>query len=179
MPQKPSRDWNTATRVEAVADGPPGQRAFQLLIETEEGSARLAIEKEQLRVLAMLIEQLLTGLPAVQVRNPELETGREAPAGIGFPARPNVEFRVARLSLGIDQEQNVFVLMAYESDQEQENDPTYACVVSRPQSRRLSRQIDALVSSGRPRCPLCQAPLDGGSHHCSGSNGHVAAPEQA
>jgi uncharacterized repeat protein (TIGR03847 family) len=171
------RDWSPASRVEADAQGPSGQRVFRLLVETPETSAVLAIEKEQLQFLAMLVEQILTGLPAVQVRNPDLDQSDEIPAGVGFPAYPDVTFRIARLSLGIDEERDVFVLMAYESEDDQETPPTFGCLVSRSQIRRLSRQISRLVAAGRPRCPLCQTPLDGGPHHCSGSNGHVASTE--
>ncbi len=170
----PPSDWLTATRLEAEAVGPPGQRVFQLLVQTPAQSARLIIEKEQLQVLAMLVEQLLTGLPAVQVRNPELETEPGIPAGQGFPEHPDVEFRVARLSLGIDQEHDLFVLMVYDTEDEQE-EPTFGCLCNRAQIRRLSRQIAGLVAAGRPRCPLCQMPLSGEPHHCAGSNGHVSA----
>lgn len=158
--------------------GPPGQRTFLLMVETGDGSALLTIEKEQLHVLAMLVEQLLTGLPAVQVRHPGgVEGETEPPAGEDFPARADLEFRIVRLSLGIDQERDLFVLMAYASEEEPEGEPTLGCFVTRAQIRRLSRQITRLIAAGRPRCPLCQTPLDGGPHHCAGSNGHVAAPE--
>jgi uncharacterized repeat protein (TIGR03847 family) len=178
LAEEPSREWSPARRVEAIAGGPPGQRLFELLVETQELSARVAVEKEQLQVLAMLVEQLLTGLPAVQVRNPELEAEPERPAGIGFPAVPDVSFRVARLSLGIDQERDLFVLMAYASEEEPEDAPALGALVTRGQMRRLSQLISYLISGGRPRCPLCQAPLTPGQpHHCAGSNGHVSGSE--
>jgi uncharacterized repeat protein (TIGR03847 family) len=175
--QGPRREWNRATRIEAEAQGPSGQRAFRLLVETGSTSALLGIEKEQLRFLAMLVEQLLTGLPAVQVRNPDIEGESEPPAGQGFPSSPDISFQVARLSLGIDEERDLFVLLAYDSEQGDDSDPTFGCLVTRPQLRRLSRQIAQLVAAGRPRCPLCQAPLEGANHHCAGQNGHVAVAD--
>ena len=177
MAEQPRGDWLVATRVDAVAAGPTGRRTFQVVVETGDRAARLTVEKEQLQVLAMLVEQLLTGLPAVQVRNPALEGEPELPAPQALPTEPDVDFRVARLSLGIDQERDVFVLMAYAAEEQQDEEPTYGCLLNRAQLRRLSRQITALVAGGRPRCPLCQAPLGPEPHRCAGSNGHVAAPD--
>src|SRR5688500_4675078 len=99
-----ARPWKQADRVDAVAVGAPGQREFQLRVSSANDRIQLTVEKEQLQVLAMLVEQLLTGLPAVQVRNPEFDdTPGPQPPG-DFPTDPEVSFRVARLSLGIDQE---------------------------------------------------------------------------
>jgi uncharacterized repeat protein (TIGR03847 family) len=178
MSREPGRDWAPARRIEAATRGRPGRREFLLLVETADLAVRLTVEKEQLQVLAMLVEQLLTGLPAVQVRNPALDAEPIGPAGEGFPEQPDLEFRIARLSLGIDQERDLFVLMAYASEEEPEAEPAFGCLVNRGQIQRLSRQISALIAAGRPRCPLCQAPLSGAPHRCSGANGHVGAAEQ-
>jgi hypothetical protein len=40
------------------------------------------------------------------------------------------------------------------------------------QAQHLTSSIALLVSSGRPVCPLCRAPLDGGPHACVKQNGH-------
>jgi hypothetical protein len=40
------------------------------------------------------------------------------------------------------------------------------------QAHELTRSIAVLVSSGRPVCPLCHTPLDGGPHACVKQNGH-------
>jgi hypothetical protein len=43
---------------------------------------------------------------------------------------------------------------------------------SQPQAHELSKAIAQVVVSGRPVCPLCHAPLDGGPHACVKQNGH-------
>ena len=40
------------------------------------------------------------------------------------------------------------------------------------QAQALTSSITLLVSSGRPVCPLCHTPLDGGPHACVKQNGH-------
>jgi hypothetical protein len=40
------------------------------------------------------------------------------------------------------------------------------------QGQNLARRITALAEGGRPVCPLCHAPLDGGPHACVKQNGH-------
>ena len=40
------------------------------------------------------------------------------------------------------------------------------------QAQELSITIQTVVASGRPVCPLCHAPLDGGPHACVKQNGH-------
>jgi hypothetical protein len=49
--------------------------------------------------------------------------------------------------------------------------------VTRTQLRALGETIPPLLAAGRPRCPLCEAPLGAGAHHCARSNGHVRGIE--
>ena len=43
---------------------------------------------------------------------------------------------------------------------------------SQQQAHDLTSTINTVVSSGRPVCPLCHTPLDGGPHACVKQNGH-------
>ena len=40
------------------------------------------------------------------------------------------------------------------------------------QAQSLSQTIQHVLTSGRPVCPLCHMPLDGGPHACVKQNGH-------
>ena len=40
------------------------------------------------------------------------------------------------------------------------------------QARELASTIAILVAGGRPVCPFCHTPLDGGPHACVKQNGH-------
>ena len=158
MSQRPQREWNRATRIEAEAQGPSCQRAFRLLVETGGASALLGIEKEPTPLSGNAGRTASDRIFPRSRSAIRTSRGKAPPAGQGFPSSPDISFQVARLSLGIDEERDLFVLLAYDSEQGDDSDPTFGCLVTRPQLRRLSRQIAQLVAAGRPRCPLCQAP---------------------
>src|SRR3954471_14281819 len=96
-------EFGPVLRIEADAVGPPGRRAFRLLAVRDGGTAWLWVEREQLQALAMLIEQLLTGLPALDMRASPAkgQTGSEARQGAST-VPPDVEFKVGQLALGYD-----------------------------------------------------------------------------
>lgn len=55
----------------------------------------------------------------------------------------------------------------------EETPPTLICHASRHQLQALSVKIARVVAAGRPRCPLCGAPINPGEPHiCPRSNGH-------
>jgi uncharacterized repeat protein (TIGR03847 family) len=167
-------DLGTAEHVKADAVGEPGQRTFRLRAVSSSGSACLWMEKEQLQALGMAIDQLVAQLRSNR-------TGRnESPAPASesgdFPNNADYDFRVGRLGLGYDDEKDMLVLLAHESEADAEGPPNLTCRVSRGKMRTLSSEISTVVAGGRPRCPLCNAPLTGGPHACPGSNGHTPHP---
>lgn len=123
----------------------------------------------------MLIEQLLTGLPALDLRAGQ---PREQPAGAAGSDRPalppDVEFKVGQLALGYDEAQKLYLLLAHEVESDPEGPARFSCQASRPQLRLLGESIAPLLAAGRPRCPMCEAPLGGGQHVCPRANGHAA-----
>ncbi|HMA37403.1 MAG TPA: DUF3090 family protein [Chloroflexia bacterium] len=158
----------------AESVGVPGQRTFRIHAHSARGAARLWLEKEQLQALAVAIEEFLSELP-----NPR----RLLPGSGGslpFPPQPTVEFTIGRLALGYDPDQDLISLIVREltEDPEQEGGRSLRCQASREQMQTLSRQALEVVSSGRPRCPLCNTPLTGPTHWCPRSNGHAPLPSE-
>ncbi len=51
-------------------------------------------------------------------------------------------------------------------------DDAVSFIFTQQDAQRLSSSITYLVSAGRPVCPLCHTPLDGGPHACVKQNGH-------
>jgi uncharacterized repeat protein (TIGR03847 family) len=176
LPQR--RDFGPVTRLQADAVGRPGQRAFRMLIESDQGSACLWVEREQLQALAMLVEQLLTGWPAIQVRSPGQSEAGAGRSGSDFPTNPDVDFRVGQLALGYDEKSLLYLLLAHSVDSESGDNPDFTCQATRPQLRTLSEAIPELLAAGRPRCPMCEAPLGSAPHHCARSNGHIRGLEK-
>jgi uncharacterized repeat protein (TIGR03847 family) len=159
-------DLGPVLRIDAAALGAPGRRTFRLAATSRAGSAWLWLEKEELQVLGMTIEQLLGRLPL----DPALAQNQPpAPAAIAATEagdRPELEFKVGRLSMGYDEDADLFVLLAHEEEADPDGPPSLRCQVSRRQLRSLSEQITAICAAGRPRCPLCGVPLNGPKHPC-------------
>lgn len=170
-------DFGLVSRMQADAVGKPGQRAFRVLVEAERGSACLRVERQQLEALAMLIEQLLTGWPAIQVQSSAGPGPESVTAASGFPASPDVDFRVGQLALGYDERNSLYVLLAHNVESESSEAPDFTVQVTRAQLRALTDTIPPLLAGGRPRCPTCDKPLDNEPHHCERSNGHVRGIE--
>src|SRR5207244_3005893 len=88
-----------------------------------------------------------------------------------FPSRPTVDFKVGRLAFGFDEALKRFVLVADEEEAE-EQATHFTCQVAEAQVRALTVKISEIVAAGRPRCPLCGAPMEG-THVCPLANGRV------
>jgi uncharacterized repeat protein (TIGR03847 family) len=165
-----SYNFGPVARLEPDAVGPPGKRTFRLLVSGEDGTASLWLEKEELQALGMAIDQLmarLSGRPEWKIYGATPPTFQ--PSG-ETAEDPSVEFKVAQLSLGFETNSGMFVLLVYDSDDDPSGTATFTCMATATQMRTLGRQIESLVVAGRPRCVLCEEPLDGEQHICIRAN---------
>jgi len=99
-----------------------------------------------------------------------------------FPRHPTHEFQVGQIRINFDESDNYFSLSAtpidviMESDQEPQvvmrDEDAISFSFTQQQAQDLSSTIQYVLSGGRPVCPLCHAPLDGGPHACIKQNGH-------
>ena len=156
----------TARAIDAHAHGDPGQRTFQLrIIGSNDESASLWLEKQQLQALNLAFNQLLNQLG----QQPEVAT--DIPS---FPDGPDHEFRVGRMSIGFDTSNNTVVLHIYREERdEDEDEPDVLVRISEGDCSSLNTRILEIVAAGRPQCPLCGVPMgDGGEHMCIRTNGH-------
>lgn len=172
-------DFGVVERLQASAVGLPGQRRFRLQFMNERGeTANLWIEKEQLHELGHAVDQLLaqlSGDPFIDL----VRVGEEEPEQSGpeleFPEPAAFEFRIGRLALGYDEGRARFMLLI--RDVEDQGEPAnigFRCLVTKEQLQALSTQVEQLMASGRPLCPLCSAPLtEGMAHFCPPTNGHA------
>jgi uncharacterized repeat protein (TIGR03847 family) len=156
--------------VDAEVFGDPGQRTFRLRMAGASGeTARLWMEKQQLIALSMAMGQALSQLRHV-----------ETAAGIpqfGFPASADHEFKVGRMAVGLDASDRTIVFFAHDiADEEEDSEPLLRVRFSPDQCSALRRQLDEIVSRGRPLCPLCAMPVDVDGHACIRANGHSKEP---
>ncbi|HZU69496.1 MAG TPA: DUF3090 family protein [Ktedonobacteraceae bacterium] len=172
----------------ADAVGQPGQRRFRLFVQGQRPalSAIMWLEKEQLSNLSLALDRVLAQLTEGRILRTEAQAGPpprpiEMPAT--FPKSPDYEFQIGRLLLNYEERRELLALIAVPMEIRMEpgstepqvlllEDEAISFLFTFQQAQELTRSISTLISSGRPICPLCHTPLDGGPHACVKQNGH-------
>src|SRR5579859_709020 len=169
----------------ADAVGQPGQRRFRLFALSALGSAIMWMEKEELANLSLALDQSLALLTEGQVLRTEASVG-EQPEPItlpaDFPRIPNYDFQVGQMKLSFDDRTSLFGLRvtpleivgggSLEPHFIMREEESVSFFFTQQEAHELSRSITSIVTAGRPVCPLCHTPLDGGPHACIKQNGH-------
>ena len=168
MAEPAAHDLGDVDEIDVEAIGKPGQRTFRLLAERGAETASLWLEKEQLQALGLIIDQHVARL--TRGGGPR-ETALLTLAG-RFPSRPTIDFKVGRMALGYDTGRRKFIFTAYDIEEPEQESPKVSCAAGQRQVAALSAKIMEVVAAGRPRCPLCGAPMEG-KHVCPATNGHV------
>jgi uncharacterized repeat protein (TIGR03847 family) len=175
--------FRTPDRFVAGTVGEPGERTFYLQAAEEAKVISVALEKEQVAVLAERLSALLDEI----IRR----LGADAPADFEElaldtePLRSPVEqeFRVGTMGLGWDVESRAIVvelLAVSEQDVDEsmvlddaEDGPDAVRVfLSLKQARAFAVRAERVISAGRKPCPLCAEPLDPKGHICPRQNGY-------
>ncbi|GLV57474.1 hypothetical protein KDH_43100 [Dictyobacter sp. S3.2.2.5] len=178
-------DLGRVSIIGADAVGQPGQRRFRIFTRNREASAVMWLEKEQLSGLAEALDRSLALITEGQILRTEARAGGIM-AAVTMPADfsryPDYEVQVGQMRLSFDEEDSVFALLitplniSLESGREPEvtmsEEDQIQVGFTQQQAQDLSSTIQAVVTSGRPVCPLCHTPLDGGPHACVKQNGH-------
>ncbi len=160
-------DLGLVDAVKADALGEPGQRRFRLLLEGPGGSACLWLEKGQLFQLSLAIRQMLAR--AEQYEPKEGEQPGQGPS----PSVPAAhEFEVGNLSLGHEPISDLFIIEAFDRDDDEDEEPQLGFWASRSQMEELADEAQAVCAAGRPLCPLCSGPIDATGHLCVRTDGH-------
>jgi uncharacterized repeat protein (TIGR03847 family) len=168
-------DLGPADRIIADAVGEPGSRTFYLQARNATEVVTLIVEKEQVRLLAASVLDLLATIG--------LETGSgpdEDAMELEQPFEPR--WRAGRLSIGYEEDSDRFLLEIEEfQPQLEEDDPSLLLQgdpellrlwATREQMFALSRHAATVVDRGRPTCQFCGNPLDPEGHSCPAMNGH-------
>ena len=158
-------DFGEALSIDAEAIGEPGNRTFRLMVKGTSQAASIWMEKQQLAGIAVWLDEVLERLNREE---PSAEPDVEPlPIGAIF----DVEFRATQIGLGYSEEDHRFAIHAFD-ERMVGGAPAFRCLLTRGQSRVLSRKIAEVVAGGRPLCPLCDTPIDPEGHVCPKSNGH-------
>lgn len=158
-----STDWITAGAV-----GPPGDRIFYIQARAGDQFVALLAEKEQIRALAQLAQELLTRLDVVVTPDDlDEETYRALDP-------PEADWRAGSISIGMDAEGERFMIEAEELVGDEAEDAASARFwITREQLVGLAAYAAWAVEAGaRETCRLCGRPIDPAGHVCPASNGH-------
>lgn len=153
----------------------------------------VALEKEQVAVLAERMEELLdevlrrTGGTAQVPAVAPVDLVDDAP--LSQPIEE--EFRVGALTLAWDGDTERVVIEAHaraETEEEQvealdeeadEGPPLLRVRITGAMARAFAKRAQLVVSAGRPPCPFCGLPVDADGHLCPRMNGHRPAEPTA
>lgn len=180
-----STDLGPVRLLGAEAVGQPGQRRFRLFALAGATSVVMWMEKEQLNNLSIALDRILAQLTEGRILRTEAQAAlppRPEAMPPGFPQKPDFEFQVGQLRISYEEDRNLLVLISVPLEilMERGRDPqviiredeAVSLRFTMQQAQELTSTINILVSSGRPVCPLCHTPLDGGPHACVKQNGH-------
>jgi uncharacterized repeat protein (TIGR03847 family) len=174
--------------------GSPGERAFFLQARSAARVISVALEKQQVSVLAERLGELLDEV----VRR----SGGSAPVPAVSPSeladadpldQPVLEeFRVGTLALAWDADDQIVIIEALALSEANDDDEDGSSEVEIPfnedestegpdvlrvrltgaQARAFVDRAQRVVAAGRPQCPFCGLPLDPGGHVCPRQNGY-------
>jgi uncharacterized repeat protein (TIGR03847 family) len=180
--------YDPPDRFVAGTVGEPGQRTFFLQARGEGRITSVALEKQQVQLLAEQVGRLLEEVRKVSGADPvaaapiaaEVE-GDLAPLDLPIEE----DFRVATLALGWDPRIDRVVIVAQAQGEESESAPAIddedlagdgpdvlRVRLTAAMAHEFAGRAAAVVAAGRPPCPLCALPLDHAGHVFPRQNGY-------
>jgi uncharacterized repeat protein (TIGR03847 family) len=179
--------YDPPERFVAGTVGPPGQRTFFLQARSGARVTSVALEKQQVSVLAERIDELLDEL----IRSSEGESTIPAMPPVALDdneplEQPIVEeFRAGTMTLSWEAADERVVVEVFPFTEEgvvepgtpeeeiDEPEPEEMLVVRLPAglARAFVKRAQAVVSAGRPSCQFCGGPVDPAGHLCPRANG--------
>jgi uncharacterized repeat protein (TIGR03847 family) len=170
-------DLDPVARITAAAVGEPGRRTFYLQARKGDVLVSMVIEKQQVALLSMHIDQLLERIGAPD------ERASPDPDDLDLEEPLVPEFRIGAIAISYEDDRDLVVLRCEELVPEPEEADPEAILArpdpglvrlwaSREQMYALARRSEREVSAGRPICPMCGEAIDPEGHFCARSNGH-------
>ncbi len=171
-------DLGPVDRITADAVGEPGSRTFYIQARAGSELVTVIVEKQQVQLLAASVLELLEEPEAADTVTDEGAMGLEEPL--------DPRWRAGRLSIGFDQDRDLFLLEVEElrsdAEEPEPDDPRTILADDEAESIRiwaspaqmlaLSRHGASVAARGRPTCQFCGNPIDAEGHACPAMNGH-------
>lgn len=174
--------FRTPDRFVAGTVGEPGDRSFFLQAVHDARVVSVALEKQQVQVLADRIGLLLDEVQrrfGAEFPPEETELGDTSPLMTPI----DTEFRVGTMGLGWDADANAVVveLLAISEvevdesvvlDDTDEGPDAVRVFLTPIAAREFALRSERVIAAGRAPCPLCGEPLTQDGHTCIRSNGY-------
>ena len=172
--------------------GPPGQRTFFLQARSGARVTSVALEKQQVAVLAERIDELLDEV--MRTTGGASSVPAVTPVGLtdAEPLEQPIveEFRAGTMTLSWDAEEERLVVEVYpyteeavaapgepeEEIDEPEPDEIFLVRLPAALARAFSQRAQSVVAAGRQPCPFCGGPMDPAGHLCPRANGFRRSP---
>ncbi|MBA2457108.1 MAG: DUF3090 family protein [Nocardioidaceae bacterium] len=161
--------------------GPPGDRTF--FLQAREGArlTSVALEKQQVAVLAERLGELLARIEAPDTLNrivvavPDADVQDAAEVGDTAPLDQPIEeeFRVGTMTLAWDEEVHAVVVEAFAATESEDDETSEALVVTitATMAQEFASRARVVIGAGRATCPFCSHPIDPEGHLCPRANG--------
>ena len=164
---RPTVEFTHLTGLRSEALGEPGERTFRIIVNGDDSSANIWLEKEQLLQLAMGINQILASL-SQEGKAPGEEPAETAP---GPPSQ--MEFKVGKMVLGQDGASGRLLIDAHDVESGEDSEPAVRIWGNNTRFREFAEESLHVCAAGRPLCQLCGRPIDKSGHGCPRTNGHA------
>ncbi|WP_148572360.1 DUF3090 domain-containing protein [Nocardioides caldifontis] len=180
--------YDSPERFVAGTVGAPGQRTFFLQARDGARLTSVALEKQQVSVLAEridgLLDELLKAEGGAAVVPAVTPTAMEDVAPLDQPIEE--EFRAGTMTLAWDGEHNRIVIEVFALDdsddgadeealvamgEEPTADEVLVVSLTPAAARAFCTRAQAVVAAGRPSCQFCGGPMDPDGHLCPRANG--------
>jgi uncharacterized repeat protein (TIGR03847 family) len=179
--------YDPPERFVAGTVGEPGQRTFFLQARSGSRVTSVALEKQQVQVLAARIDELLDEV--MDVGEAAGTVPAVAPVALqdAEPLEQPIveEFRAGTMTLSWDAADERVVVEVFPFTEEavaapdqpeeeiDEPEPDEILMVRLPagQARAFSKRAQTVVAAGRQPCPFCGGPVDPQGHLCPRANG--------
>jgi uncharacterized repeat protein (TIGR03847 family) len=183
--------YDAPDRFVAGTVGQPGERTFFLQAREGNRITSVALEKQQVSVLAEHLDRVLDEVlrrSAGEVDVPPASSKARDTDPLDAPITE--EFRVGTMTIAWDPSINRIVIELFsnvdveeestqaapaptaEEPDEIEADEVFVVKITASYARDFVARAQALVAAGRPSCPFCLQPIDPHGHVCPRANGY-------
>jgi uncharacterized repeat protein (TIGR03847 family) len=160
--------------------GEPGQRVFFLQASDSARVTSVALEKQQVQLLAERVNAMLDEMMRARGGDPDIPALATDDRLDQDPLRTPIEedFRAGTMTLAWDDDSKRVIIEVFALDEDAEEgaegatgDEALVVVLTPADARAFCARASQVVAAGRPSCEFCGEPMDPVGHLCPRMNG--------